>query len=198
LFSGCNSCCDAPSSSSRAAPQEDLDWPVADFALTDQEGRPVRQQDLLGKVWVASFIFTRCTTQCPQISGTLARLQRELEEQDDVLLVSFSVDPEHDTRQVLKEYAGHYGADPRRWLLLTGDREQIYRLTRASFKLAVEQNQGTARTPGNEVTHSTKLAVVDRRGRIRSLFDGRQVDDAGGPVDELPQLRARITALLRE
>jgi len=141
---------------------------------------------------VASFLFTRCCTGCPRISADLLQLQKDLQNTEGVVIVSFSVDPEHDTPPVLKAYADSLGADAKRWLFLTGKQEEIYRLIRDSFHLGVEQNQGKARKPGNEVTHSNRLIVVDCRGHIRGWdFDGTNPDD-------LPRLKQRIDELLRE
>jgi cytochrome oxidase Cu insertion factor (SCO1/SenC/PrrC family) len=172
--------------------------PVQDFALTERGGGTVTRADLLGKVWVACFAFTRCKTSCPQISATMARLQHELAGTPDVRLVLFDVDPDHDTPDVLRRYAENYQADPERWLFLTGDRERIYGLIHDSFHLGVQQAEGEARRPGNEVIHSSRLAVVDRRGHLRSFFDGRQVDDEGQPVNDVPRVVERVRALLRE
>jgi cytochrome oxidase Cu insertion factor (SCO1/SenC/PrrC family) len=172
--------------------------PVQDFSLTERSGRTVTRADLLGKVWVAGFVFTRCTGSCPQVCATMAHLQKETAGEPDVRLVNFSVDPRHDTPEVLRSYAERYQADPERWLFLTGDRDAIYGLIRTSFLLGVEETQGTARQPGNEVTHSSRLALVDRRGHVRGYFDGRQVNDEGNPVDDVPQLVKRIKALLGE
>jgi cytochrome oxidase Cu insertion factor (SCO1/SenC/PrrC family) len=173
---------------------------IQDFKLQERGGNTVGRADLLGKVWVADFIFTRCTTLCPQITGTMSRLQKELDQGPfrEVKLVSFSVDPDHDTPEVLNEYARRFGADPERWLFLTGKRDEVYQLIRGSFMLAVQQNEGADRTPGNEVLHSPRLAVVDRRGRLRAFFDGQQVDAQGNPVDDLPRLKETLAALLRE
>jgi cytochrome oxidase Cu insertion factor (SCO1/SenC/PrrC family) len=167
---------------------------IQDFKLQERGGGTVGRADLLGKVWVADFVFTRCTTLCPLITGIMARLQKELDQGPfrEVKLVSFSVDPEHDTPEVLKEYAERFGADPERWLFLTGDREEMYSLIQKSFMLAVKQNEGADRTPGNEVLHSPRLAVVDRRGRLRGFFDGQQIND------DLPRLKETLAALLRE
>jgi cytochrome oxidase Cu insertion factor (SCO1/SenC/PrrC family) len=164
---------------------------VADFVLVDQDGRNVGRPDLLGKVWVAAFVFTRCAGPCSQITGNLAHLQHDLAGQPDVALVSVTVDPEHDTPAVLKTYATTFGAEPGRWHFLTGEPEAVYRLIRESFHLAVEPTHGTARTPGNEVTHSTRLALVDHSGHIRGYFDGTTPDD-------LRRLRTRVAALVRE
>src|SRR5690348_6284344 len=86
--------------------------PVGDFALTERGGRTVTNADLAGKVWVASFVFTRCTGPCPQVTATVARAQAALRDEPDVRLVTFTVDPQHDTADELKEYANHFGADP--------------------------------------------------------------------------------------
>ena len=92
---------------------------------------------------------------------------------------------------MLKEYAQRHGADPQRWLFLTGEKKAVYGLIGSSFHLGVQEATGKARTPGNEVTHSTKLALVDAKGRIRGYFDGT---DAG----QLEKLRQDIGELSRE
>jgi cytochrome oxidase Cu insertion factor (SCO1/SenC/PrrC family) len=164
---------------------------LADFQFIERSGRTVSRDDLEGKVWVAAFVFTRCAGPCTQISGTMAKLQEGLAGQKDVLLVSFSVDPDHDTPRVLSDYAANFRAEPDRWLFLTGDRAKMYALIQDSFKLGVASNEGAARTPGNEVLHSTRLVLVDRRGNIRGYFDGTEEKSIG-------ELRKKIAALLRE
>src|SRR5437667_10232129 len=160
------------------APAEDDDFgAVGDFALTERNGRIVTRADLDGKVWVASFVFTCCAGPCPQISGTMAELHRDVSGEPDVRLVTFTVDPERDTPVVLKQYAERYGADPERWLFLTGEQKALYALIEKSFLLGVRQNEGKDRTPGNEVTHSTRLVLVDRRGHVRGFYDGRRFDE---------------------
>jgi protein SCO1/2 len=173
------------------AEPDDRFGPVPEFRLTERSGREVGLDDLRGQVWVAAFVFTRCSTSCPQLSGSMARLQAELADLPGVRLVSFSVDPEHDTPAVLSEYAGRFQADPERWWFLTGDRAGLYRLVREGFHLGVEANQGDARTPGNEVMHSNHLVAVDRQGQIRGYYDGRQPED----VD---RLRDKVRHLARE
>ena len=181
------------------APPPPMDLgPVDDFSLTERSGRAVTNADLAGKVWVASFVFTRCTGGCPQVTGTVARLQDALRNEPDVRLVTFTVDPERDDADELKKYADHFGADRERWLFLTGPEDRLYGLIEKGFHLGVQHNMGADAKPGAEVTHSTRLALVDRRGHVRGYFDGRQVDEEGRPVDELPKLRPAIAALLRE
>ena len=183
---------------SPTSPSLDDYGPIADFSFTERSGRTVTNADLAGKVWVASFVFTRCTGPCPQVTATVARIQKELRNEPDVRLVTFTVDPAHDTPDELKEYAKHFGADPERWLFLTGPEEEIHRLSEKSFMFGVQRNTGKDVTPGTAVSHRTSLAVVDRRGHFRAYFDGRQVDDLGQPVDEVPKLCQAVAVLLRE
>jgi protein SCO1/2/putative membrane protein len=162
---------------------------VDDFSLTERSGSVVGRWDFSGKVWVAAFVFTRCAGPCAQVSASMARLQHDLAGSNDIKLVSFTVDPEFDRPVVLRDYAQHYGADPGRWLFLTGDREQIYNLIRTSFRLGVERNEGLASRPGYEVAHSTKLVLVDARGHIRGYFDSTDPGD-------LAELRRRLDFLV--
>jgi len=182
-------CSDAP-------PLDDF-GPVPDFRLTERSGRTITSADLNGKIWIASFVFTRCTGPCPQVTGTMARLQNELAGKDDVRLVSFTVDPDRDSLDDLRAYADHFGADKDRWLFLTGPKDMIDPLCEKGFGL------GLQRKPGEEITHSTRLTLVDRHGHKRGYpnhpyFDGRTVDDEGQPIDDLPQLKQALDTLLRE
>lgn len=146
-----------------------VDRPVPDFSLVDQQGNAVTRADLRGKTWIASFIFTRCHSICPTVSQTMAELQKRLPE--DVMLVSFSVDPRHDTPEILSAYADRLGADPKRWKFLTGDRDQIYRISRDGFLLAVDEN-ADPRSPSDDlVTHSGRIVVVDADGVARTTYN---------------------------
>jgi cytochrome oxidase Cu insertion factor (SCO1/SenC/PrrC family) len=179
------------------ASAEDVDSGlVGDFSFTERGGKTVSRDDLKGKVWIASFIFTCCTTQCPQIASTMAQLNQELAGEPDVRLVSFTVDPERDTPPKLKQYADQYGADAQRWLFLTGDRDQLHQVLQQGFHVTAMPNPGGG--SGNEFLHDFHLVLVDRRGHIRGYFDGRRTDERGQPVDVIPRLKKRVAELLRE
>lgn len=109
---------------------------VPDFALIERSGRPITRQDLQGLVWAANFFYTSCPDTCPLQSARMARLQRDFADDREVRLVSISVDPEHDTPDVLQDYAQRFGAAPERWLFLTGDKTAIYRLAQEGFHLS--------------------------------------------------------------
>jgi cytochrome oxidase Cu insertion factor (SCO1/SenC/PrrC family) len=112
-------------------------WQVPDFALIERSGQSVTRADLLGKVWIASVIFTRCVEECPLVSNHMARLQAAFAAEPDVRLVSITVDPAYDTPEILTRYAQSFAAQPQRWLFLTGDKTTIYRLVREGFHLGL-------------------------------------------------------------
>ena len=152
-------------------------YELPDFTLDECRGGTVSKSDLLGRPWVVSFVFTRCTGQCPMINNRMKELQRQLKS-TNVRLVTISVDPKHDTPQVLKKLAEEILDAPRgRWLFLTGKQEDVYRLILKGFKLAVAQNTGERRQPGNEVTHSHKVLHVDKAGTVVGAYDGRNEFD---------------------
>jgi protoheme IX farnesyltransferase len=179
LSSGCGVAArtDSQKSSSSSSSSPDLDFPVGHFSLTERGGRTVTDQDLHGSVWVASFVFTRCTGPCPQVTATIARLQQELKTEPGVKFVTFTVDPKNDDMKKLRDYASHFNADPERWLFLTGDEATIHKLMREQFKQAIEKKTGAEVKPGDEFGHSTRLALVDKQGIIRGFFDGVQNEE---------------------
>jgi protein SCO1/2 len=137
---------------------------VPAFTLVNRDGRAVRLADLAGAPWIADFVFTRCVSSCPLLSARLARLDRALPPDLGIHLVSFSVDPAHDTPAVLERYARALSAS-RRWLFLTGGEEQVRRLSRQGFKLALEPGVGT-----EAILHSTRFVLVDAKGAIRGTY----------------------------
>ena len=186
----------------RAPAAADVVYPVGDFTLTDQDGREVHASDLLGKVWIASFIFTRCAGPCPHVSATMEQLQHDFLGEPDVRLVTFTVNPEYDTPEVLRQYAARFHADPDRWLFLTGKPAEVDRVLRQGFHVGAEKNTAADASPGNAVTHDTHLAVVDRQGRVRDYFSGLPDGDSDEAAREqeknLTRLRREVAVVLRE
>ena len=156
---------------------------VPDFRLTTQQGEPLTLSDMKGKIWVADFIFTNCPTICPAMTQEMARLQSEFVA-DPVYFVSFSVDPERDTSNVLSRYATAYGADERRWHFLTGDKTHIYQLAEEGFSLAAGHN-------GTEILHSTRFALITPDGNVYGYYDSRS-------KPALLRLRRDVKALLEK
>ncbi len=179
----------------------DLDFPVGSFALTERSGKTVTEKDLAGKVWVASFVFTRCLGPCPAVTGTLKELAADLRDVPDVRFVTFTVDPSRDNPGELQKYAAKYGADPERWLFLTGSESELHALMHGKFKLAVARKEGDAKE-GDEYDHSTRLSVIDKKGVIRATFAG--IRDDGRPdgkeafAENLTKLKETVRCLAME
>jgi protein SCO1 len=156
------------------------------FQLTNQNGQPFGSAQLFGKIWIADFVYTTCPGPCPMISGRMSELQKPLEK-TDVRLISFSVDPEKDTPEVLRRYADKFQAEPGRWDFLTGPKSAIYKISHDGFKLAVSDGSDAQGIP----VHSTRMVLVDRHGQIRGYYDATEPDAA-------TKLLADANHLLRE
>jgi cytochrome oxidase Cu insertion factor (SCO1/SenC/PrrC family) len=144
---------------------------VPPFALTDSNGEPFHADRLAGKVAVYNFFFTRCGATCPRQSAELQKLQSQLRQTpawEHVRLVSISVDPEFDTPAVLREYAADYSADAQNWFFLTGDREQIWKLSKKGFMLPAGDRPGE---PSMPIFHSSKFVLVDEQRQIRGYYE---------------------------
>jgi protein SCO1/2 len=141
------------------------------FELVNQDAQPFGSAQLAGKIWIADFIFTTCPGPCPIISTRMSELQKPLQK-TDIHFVSFTVDPEKDTPEVLRAYAEKLHAQPSRWDFLTGSRDAIYALMRDGFKLAVLDGSDEEGAP----IHSTRVALVDRHGVIRGYYDALAPD----------------------
>jgi protein SCO1 len=188
------SCQRSPSGETR----ENIDYPLGDFTLTERDGREVTAADLRGKVWIASFIFTRCSGPCPQVTAAMAELQKEFASQPDVRLVTFTVDPEYDDPKVLTQYANRFNANPDRWLFLTGKESDVYRLLRDGFKVGADRNTDPDATPGQAVNHDTHLAVVDRGGHVRGYYSALSDPKSDNPDEEFKRDQARLRAKVYE
>jgi protein SCO1/2 len=141
------------------------------FELTDQRGKPFGSAQLRHRVWIANFIFTRCPTVCPVFTQKMAKVQDRVKNVAAGLhLVSFSVDPDHDTPEVLAAYAKQHRASPRMWSWLTGAPEAVRATVRDGLKIAMER-QGTPDADVPDILHGTHFVLVDQQLRIRGYYD---------------------------
>lgn len=160
---------------------------VADFKLLNQLGDTVSQADLKGSVYVADFFFATCPTICPVMSSNISLLQEEFRDEPQVKFISHSVTPELDSVEVLYEYGQRYGVDPEKWLLVTGDKKQIYELARKSYFAVLDSGDGGVQ----DFIHTENFVLVDKEKRLRGFYDG--TDDK-----EIEQLSKDIRILLKE
>ena len=142
---------------------------VPEFALIADDSSSVTRKYLIGKITIADFIFTTCGGPCPLMSSKMQELQTLLGKLQQVQFLSFSVDPDYDTPQILREYAGKYGAIRNKWRFVTGERKQIYNLAQNGFHLVTNEDEGG-------ILHSTKFVLIDRDGIIRGYYDSEETE----------------------
>lgn len=141
---------------------------IADWSFTNQNGKTISHKDYENKIYVADFFFTTCPTICPIMTDNMVWLQDNIQQYPEVMLLSYSVTPDIDTPEVLKEYAIEKGVDDSRWNLVTGDKREIYYLARQSY-LAVKTGNPTELY---DMVHTENFILVDKKRRIRGFYDG--------------------------
>jgi cytochrome oxidase Cu insertion factor (SCO1/SenC/PrrC family) len=154
------------------------------FELTDQNSRTITGGQLRGSVWVAMVFFTNCPDICPGMMGRLVDLQQAVTD-PRVKLVSFSIDPERDTPEQLKQYAERLGADSTRWFLLTGTKDQMFAAAEG-LKLSAEPARGD-----KPISHTNRMLLIDVHGQVRGVYDSS--DDAA-----MSKLAADAATLARD
>lgn len=168
-----------------------LQFPVPDFVLTNQHGQVVTRSNLLGNVWVADIVFTRCAGPCPAMTQRMSELQAKMPKDSAVKLVTLTTDPAHDTPEVLKNFGRRFNADFERWMFLTGATNEIRRLAVEGLKLtALPKEEGQRETEVDLFIHSELFVVVDKNGDLRAAFESYQ-------PDAIPQVLRAVKALLK-
>lgn len=167
---------------------------LGEFSLVDQEGRSFGPEQMRGKVWVVGFIFTRCPSVCPAVSQAMLHFDESFVSasriSDEVNLLTVTVDPEFDRPEVLKGYAEKLGADLSHWSFVTGSKAEIDDFVVGGFKLAVGERKPDAEDPSAfDISHSVKLAVVDRHGKVRHY--------ASTDAESLNEMYHRLFAIMR-
>lgn len=166
---------------------------VAPFTLTNQDGAAITLADLNGRPWIADIIFTRCPGPCLRMSRQMKELQDALPQRNHTKLVTLTTDPEFDTPPILKRYAERFGADTNRWIFLTGTKKQIGEVASGSLKLsAVETKPEQRESPDDLFVHSTILVAVDKRGKLRAVFQ------TGGEGVDWAKEKQKVLATARE
>ena len=161
---------------------------VGPFWLTDQDGRTFTEASLDGKVWVAAFMFTRCPSVCPEMVRRMRGIQDQAKRRGVALeLVSFSVDPENDTPEVLRAYTAAQGLDTSNWRFLTGDSAVIRDTAEKGFKIGVD---GTPRAGAEHygITHGTHLVLLDTHRTIRGYYQSTDSERVAALLDDAARL----------
>lgn len=155
------------------------------FEFTNQDGKTVTRDDLLGSVYIADFFFVTCPTICPKMTTNMGYIQDKFSDRKDLRFISITVNPEHDTAEVLKDYAEMVHANTETWDFLTGDKEKIYEVAMKGFFISAQEDEIA---PGGFL-HSQYLVLVDKQGHVRGMFDGTVhkvvKEDLGDAIDIL-------------
>lgn len=161
---------------------------IGSFAFPNQNGDTISSSDVSGKVYVAEYFFTTCKSICPVMNQEMKRVNKVYADNDEVMILSFSVDPETDTVEQMKRYSDELGVIGNNWHFLTGDKSELYALARKSFfvlKPAEAKNLGDA---GSDFMHTNNFVLVDREARIRGYYDGTNPEEVGKLINDIEKL----------
>ena len=158
---------------------------VAPFALLDQDSTLISNADVKGKIYVADFFFTSCRTICPKMKVQMKRVYDAVEEIDDVVILSHTIDPDYDDVDRLKKFADRIGIKSVKWHFLTGNKDSIFNLAQTSYYATAMED---AAEPDGYI-HSGAFLLVDRQGRLRGKYDGTVAEETDRLIGDIKKLR---------
>jgi len=161
------------------------DHKVADFVLTNQNGKIITEEDFKNKIYVADFFFTRCQTICPVMTSNMAELQDYFKEDDDVKFLSHSVTPIMDSVPVLRAYATKKGVIDGKWEITTGDKKHIYDLARKSYFAVLDEGDGG----DQDFIHTEQFILIDKKKQIRGFYDGTDKNEVKRIIRDIEILK---------
>ena len=157
---------------------------IRNFAFYDQDSVLISNKTFNDKIYVADFFFTTCPTICPLMKAQLLRVYDNFKKEDDLLILSHTIDPEHDNVRVLKDFASRLDVSSKKWHFVTGERDKIYEIAQSSYMVtAMEDND----EPGGYI-HSGAFILVDKSRHIRGLYDGTNAQDVDRMIKDIKLL----------
>lgn len=157
---------------------------IQSFDLVNQDGKIFSETELNNKIYVADFFFTSCLSACPKMTNNLKEVQNAFRNDSNIAIISFTVDPETDTAQRLQWYANHFNINTNKWNLLTGEKNEIYKLARESFSVSASDGDGGAQ----DFIHSDKLVLVDKQKQIRGYYTGTDKSSVEQLIHDIKKL----------
>lgn len=143
---------------------------VRPFAFTNQDGQTVTDKDMNGKVYVAEYFFTTCKGICPKMNNNMRTVYEALKNENDFLILSHTCDPETDSVAQMKKYADSMQVDTRKWIFLTGRKDSLYNMARASY--TIDDPANNLKSIDDDFLHTQYWALVDKEGDVRYIYDG--------------------------
>ena len=162
---------------------------IKDFSLVNQNGEKITNENYRDKIYIADFFFTTCQGICPIMKENMIILQDEYKDDDQVYLLSHTVTPEIDTKEVLKKYSLEKGVIDSKWNLVTGDKKQIYNLARKSYLVAEDIEESKL----FEMIHTENFVLVDPERRIRGFYDGTDQESMNALIYDIKVLKKEIS-----
>lgn len=156
---------------------------IPDFAFTNQDSQRVTQETVAGKIYVADFFFTTCPTICPKMKSQMLRVYEKYKDEPNLVLLSHTIDPQHDTVAVLKDYAERLNVQTDKWHFVTGDKDSIYDVALKYMVTAMEDEQ-----EAGGFVHSGAFVLVDENRRIRGVYDGTDPAQVDRLINDIPVL----------
>jgi protein SCO1/2 len=157
---------------------------IADFSFIDQDSMIVTNKDFEDKIYVADFFFTSCPTICPLMKSQMLRVYEKYKNNDEVMILSHTIDPEHDTIPLLKSYAERLGISGPKWRFVTGSQDDLYDIGQESYMVATSEDK---LEPGGFI-HSGAFILVDKEQRVRGIYDGTKEDQVDKLINDIPVL----------
>lgn len=158
---------------------------IPDFAFVNQDGDTLSQKSFEGKIYLTDFFFTSCPTICPVMKKQMKAVYEQVKGLPDVMILSHSIDPAHDTPEVLKKYKADLGAQGAQWQFVTGDRRQIYQIGEKSYMVVAKEDS----TAEGGFLHSGHFILVDKNKRVRGTYDGTKAESVQKIIDDITLLR---------
>jgi protein SCO1/2 len=162
---------------------------IQPFSFINEKGDTVTQANTAGKIYVANYFFTTCKGICPNMNGHVKKLYNDYKGNQDLLILTHTCQPEVDSLPVLQQYADSIGADGEQWQFITGDKLELYRAARESYH--IDDPKNNVGNINDQFLHSQFLALVDKKGQLRGVYDGLK-------DKEMAQLRLDIDGLMKE
>jgi protein SCO1/2 len=161
---------------------------IGEFSFKNQYNETITNQTVAGKIYVADFFFATCKSICPEMSNNLKDVQKAFENDDTLLILCHTVNPMHDTVEVLNSYSKVYGAKKNKWHFLTGHKKQIYELAKTSYLVNAFEDDGTP----EGFLHSEFLLLIDKKGRLRGMYDGTDKSNVQQLIKDIQLLKQEL------
>jgi protein SCO1/2 len=158
---------------------------IDNFRFVNQDSTVITNDSLEGKIYVTDFFFTSCRTICPVMKTQMLRVYESVKDDPEVLLVSHTIDPEHDTVALLHDYANRLGVESNKWHFLTGNKDSIYSLAQTSYFATAMEDE----TEPDGFIHSGAFLLIDQEGRIRGKYDGTKPEEIDKLLEDIENLK---------